>query len=98
MALRLRAALQAIPEPRSALDEAEAVLDRARRSAREPMVIEETTIRTSISGGLAVAGPGSQPDLLLRDADAAMYAAKKLGGDLIAMAPVVLGLWYVSAV
>ena len=76
------------------------MLDRARRSAREPMVIEEMTIRTSISGGLAVAGPGSQPDLLLSDADAdaAMYAAKKLGGDLIAMAPVVLGLWYVSAV
>jgi diguanylate cyclase (GGDEF)-like protein/PAS domain S-box-containing protein len=80
----------------TSFEDATSVLDRASRAVREPIVVEDVTVRTSLSGGLAVAGPGTDPDLLLRDADAAMYAAKKLGGDRTASAPTASDLWSLS--
>jgi diguanylate cyclase (GGDEF)-like protein/PAS domain S-box-containing protein len=59
--------------------EAMAVMDRASRSIKEPIVVDGVVVRTSLSGGLAFASPGSEPDVLLRDADAALYVAKKAG-------------------
>jgi diguanylate cyclase (GGDEF)-like protein/PAS domain S-box-containing protein len=68
-------------------EEATTVLDRASRAVREPMVIGGLTLRTSLSVGLAIAAHGDDPDVLLRDADAAMYAAKKGGRGRIQSAP-----------
>ena len=59
--------------------EAMAVMDRASQSIKEPIVVNGVTVSTSLSGGLAFASPGSDPDVLLRDADAALYVAKKAG-------------------
>ena len=69
-------------------EEATAVLDRASRSIREPIVLGGLTLRTSLSVGLAIAAYGDDPDVLLRDADAAMYAAKKSECGRIQPAPV----------
>ena len=69
-------------------EEATAVLDRASRSIREPIVLGGLTLRTSLSVGLAIAAHGDDPDVLLRDADAAMYAAKKSERGRIQPAPV----------
>ena len=59
--------------------EAATVMERARRAIQEPIVVGDVTIQTSLSGGLAFATPGSDPDVLLRDADAALYVAKNAG-------------------
>ena len=60
-------------------EEAKAVMDRARRAIQEPIVVGDLTIKTSLSGGLAIATIGTDPDVLLRDADAALYVAKRAG-------------------
>ncbi|HXH79998.1 diguanylate cyclase domain-containing protein [Nocardioides sp.] len=59
--------------------EARAVMDRARRSVEQPIVTDGVTIRTSLSAGLAFAEPGSDPDVLLRNADASLYVSKNAG-------------------
>ena len=46
-----------------------------------PISIGITEITTTVSIGVAVAGPGDDPGSLLRDADAAMYRAKEQGRD-----------------
>ena len=65
--------------------EASAVMDRARRSVEQPIVVDGVTIRTSLSGGLAFAEPGSDPDVLLRNADASLYVAKNAGRGRVAV-------------
>ena len=45
----------------------------------------EAALTTTASVGIAVAGPGSTPDTLLAEADAAMYRAKAAGRDRIAI-------------
>jgi predicted signal transduction protein with EAL and GGDEF domain len=46
----------------------------------EPFALGDLSSAPSVSAGLATAGPGSTPVSVLRDADLAMYAAKRAGG------------------
>jgi len=61
--------------------EAEGVAQRLLASLRVPVEVDELTLRTSASLGLAHAAPGSSLAELLTQADVAMYAAKAAGGD-----------------
>jgi predicted signal transduction protein with EAL and GGDEF domain len=60
-------------------DQITVVIDRVLAALREPMMLEGRQISVSGSVGLSVAESGADPDELLRNADAAMYAAKKSG-------------------
>ncbi|HXH78083.1 diguanylate cyclase domain-containing protein [Nocardioides sp.] len=71
----------------ASLDEANGVLERASRAIQEPILVDGLVLRTSLSVGLAVAAHGDDPDVLLRDADAAMYVAKHGGRGRIETAP-----------
>jgi diguanylate cyclase (GGDEF)-like protein len=51
----------------------------------EPVRVGPHTCWVSASIGVRVAGPGEQPDTLIRDADTAMYAAKARGRGSVAM-------------
>jgi diguanylate cyclase (GGDEF)-like protein len=55
------------------------VADRVRRSLEEPVGIAGTDVRVGASVGIAFGEPGSNADDLLRQADVAMYAAKRAG-------------------
>ena len=57
----------------------EEVAARIARVWAEPVVVAGRSLQVSGSTGVAVAGPGASPRTLLRDADAAMYAAKRSG-------------------
>ena len=57
----------------------EAVAERVAASLVAPLEVEGLDLRISASMGLAVSRPGDTPESLLRDADAAMYAAKESG-------------------
>lgn len=46
---------------------------------RAPLLVHGIDLRLSVSTGVAIGRPGVTADELLRDADAAMYRAKKLG-------------------
>ena len=59
------------------------VLERLRTAWAEPIVLERGTVYTSACLGLAVATDGDTSSSLLRDADAAMYDAKRAGSDLV---------------
>jgi diguanylate cyclase (GGDEF)-like protein/PAS domain S-box-containing protein len=59
--------------------EAATVVDRASQSMQAPIVVGEVTVQVSLSGGLVIAPPGSDPELVLRDADAALYVVKNSG-------------------
>ena len=62
----------------SVLD-AEGVMDRASRAIAEPIVIDGVALKVGLSRGLALSHSGVSADMLLRNADAALYAAKKNG-------------------
>ena len=57
----------------------EAVAERIAAALVAPLEVEGLDLRASASMGLAVSRPGDTPESLLRDADAAMYAAKDAG-------------------
>jgi diguanylate cyclase (GGDEF)-like protein/PAS domain S-box-containing protein len=63
--------------------DAEVLADRLRRSVREPVVLEGTTVQLGMSIGIGRAPGGTPPDevleRLVREADDAMYAAKRPG-------------------
>ena len=65
---------------------AAAVAQEIRESVNRPLSIGpadiELTVSTSI--GIAIAGDGTDPDELLRNADAALYEAKRSGRNQIA--------------
>jgi diguanylate cyclase (GGDEF)-like protein/PAS domain S-box-containing protein len=67
--------LEGLREP----DRAEAVARRLMETLRDPFDIDGSLITISGSIGIAVAGPGSDPRELLRQADVAMYRAKSEG-------------------
>ena len=60
-------------------DEVMQVAERVARAFREPFVIDGREVETSASVGVALAVPGQGADELLRNADLAMYIAKKDG-------------------
>ena len=45
----------------------------------EPIVIDDVAHVVTASIGVTLANPGSSPDAVLREADSAMYEAKRLG-------------------
>jgi diguanylate cyclase (GGDEF)-like protein len=64
--------------------QAEATAHRLRDCLREPVTIAGRSIRLTASVGIATTEAGSSStDDLLRDADLAMYAAKRRGGDTV---------------
>ena len=64
--------------------DAEVLADRLRRGVQEPLVLEGTTVQLGMSIGIGSVPGGTQPDevleRLVREADDAMYAAKRPGG------------------
>ena len=66
--------------------EAHRIADRLRRVLGQPFTLEGRDLRTTGSIGVATLGPSTAtPEELLRDADAAMYAAKSRGRDCVAV-------------
>ncbi|WP_436527651.1 putative bifunctional diguanylate cyclase/phosphodiesterase [Actinoplanes sp. HUAS TT8] len=73
-------------EDRAWVEEAEGIGERVLAALREPYLIDGRAVSVGASIGLVVAEPGDRlsADLLLRRADAAMYAVKRRGkGALI---------------
>lgn len=65
---------------RSAAD-AVAVADKVRAAVAAPITVDETPVSTTLSIGVAVASPGDDPDVVLSEADSALYIAKAQGGN-----------------
>lgn len=75
-----------VMDPEEWAAEAEAIGERVLATLREPYVLDGRSITVGVSIGLVTAEPGDRlsADLLLRRADAAMYAVKRRGkGALI---------------
>ena len=65
-------------------EDAVAVADRVRLAVGQPVTLPGHTAYVGASVGIAFAADASgEPEALLRDADAAMYAAKAEGGDRV---------------
>ena len=62
-------------------DQAVALAERIRREVAGGVEVDGETVHVSVSVGVVIGDAGSSPDDLLRDADAAMYAAKGKGRD-----------------
>jgi diguanylate cyclase (GGDEF)-like protein len=72
--------------------EALAIAERVREAASVPIGLDGVQRPLTVSIGVATAsGPGISPDSLVRDADAAMYRAKRRGGGEAAVADEELG-------
>jgi diguanylate cyclase (GGDEF)-like protein/PAS domain S-box-containing protein len=71
----------------ASLDDAAMLAARARDAVSTPMTTTSATIEVTLSIGVALAGTndGATPDTLLRDADEAMYKAKREGPNVIAL-------------
>ncbi|MDQ3946257.1 MAG: diguanylate cyclase, partial [Actinomycetota bacterium] len=63
--------------------DATAIANRVLEALRGPFSIEGSLLAVSVSIGVAVAEPGSDPDALLRQADVAMYRAKAAGKNAV---------------
>ncbi len=61
------------------LDEAEHVARRMVEAVAEPVLLGDTQVTVGISIGIAFSNPDTSADILLREADAAMYRAKHAG-------------------
>ena len=59
--------------------DAVAIAERANRAVHEPLKVESTEVFAAMSIGIAFAGPDTEPEVMIRDADAAMYLAKERG-------------------
>ncbi len=70
---------------RPGCDEGDALefADHVRRAVDEPLEIDGREFFLTASVGVCTARPGDDPDTLLANADAAMYAAKELGRDRV---------------
>ncbi|WP_436527766.1 diguanylate cyclase domain-containing protein [Actinoplanes sp. HUAS TT8] len=56
------------------------VAERIIEALNEPVTVDGHLLRTAASVGIALSAPGNGPDDVLREADAAMYVAKRQGG------------------
>jgi diguanylate cyclase (GGDEF)-like protein/PAS domain S-box-containing protein len=59
--------------------DAVAIADRANQAVHEPLIVESTEVFPSLSIGIAFASKTTEPETMVRDADAAMYLAKERG-------------------
>jgi diguanylate cyclase (GGDEF)-like protein/PAS domain S-box-containing protein len=65
--------------PPDALDAAECI----RRAVGDPVGLDGSTMRVSISLGVGFAAPGDDADALIAKADRALYSAKRMGRDRV---------------
>ena len=70
------------------LPEATQAAERIRQSLQTPFSVHASDIDVRVSIGIAIARPHAGPEDVLRDADAAMYAAKRQGKDAYSVFPV----------
>lgn len=61
------------------MEVAQAVLDRACEAVEQPLTIEGHALHVTLSAGLSIGKEGNDAELLLREADTALYAAKEGG-------------------
>lgn len=61
------------------LDTAKLILERARKSVEQPIQLDGHALTVAFSAGLALSDSGQSAEMLLRDADTALYAAKDGG-------------------
>jgi diguanylate cyclase (GGDEF)-like protein/PAS domain S-box-containing protein len=66
-------------EDLDAADDVDALAARILEAMGRPLSVASTTVLATVSIGIALDGPGSTVDELLRNADLAMYRAKELG-------------------
>ena len=59
--------------------DAVAIAERANRAVHEPLTVESTEVFAAMSIGIAFANADTEPEAMIRDADAAMYLAKERG-------------------
>ena len=59
--------------------DAVAIAERANRAVHEPLTVESTEVFAAMSIGIAFASVDTEPEAMIRDADAAMYLAKERG-------------------
>jgi diguanylate cyclase (GGDEF)-like protein/PAS domain S-box-containing protein len=59
--------------------DAVAIAERANRAVHEPLTVESTEVFAAVSIGIAFASADTEPEAMIRDADAAMYLAKERG-------------------
>ena len=75
-----------IPDQPMPTATAESLARRLRRTLRDPLTIADKVITPSVSIGVAVGSPGHDTTAdLLRRAEAAVVAAKRAGGDQVAL-------------
>jgi diguanylate cyclase (GGDEF)-like protein len=67
--------LEDVPDERGATRVAERIAE----ALASPFIVRQREHFVTASAGIAVGGPGSLPEALIRDADAAMYRAKERG-------------------
>ena len=72
-------------DPNDVQRTARAVAERITRAVSEPIILDGTAHVVTVSIGVAFAQDGDDPETTLRDADSAMYQAKALGKDRLAM-------------
>lgn len=65
----------------SCAEDVASAAERIRRDAAQPMLVEGHEVRLTVSIGVALVAPGSDPEAALRLADAALYRAKRSGRD-----------------
>jgi diguanylate cyclase (GGDEF)-like protein len=66
--------------------EARTVADRILVAMAEPVPVGAVSARIGATIGIAVSRPGGEPDAAVRDADQAMYEAKRAGRGTYALA------------
>jgi diguanylate cyclase (GGDEF)-like protein/PAS domain S-box-containing protein len=59
--------------------DAVAIAERANHAVHEPLTVESTEVFAAMSIGIAFANADTEPEVMIRDADAAMYLAKERG-------------------
>lgn len=61
------------------IDDVVAVGEKIRRSVAETLQLADATVRVTASVGATLAGPGEDPETVIKRADAALYRAKEAG-------------------
>lgn len=65
-------------------DEIVVIAEKIRRTAEEPIPFRDVTVHATLSIGATIADPDEPVEILIARADAAMYEAKRSGGNAVA--------------